>query len=99
MIERLLGKGHELRIYDRNVKLAGLVGANREYILHRIPHISRLMVETIDDVLGFAETIVIGNGDKEFRDVPGRLRDGQNVIDFVRVADGVSDGKYDGICW
>jgi len=99
VIERLLGKGHELRIYDRNVKLAGLVGANREYILHRIPHISRLMVETIDDVLGFAETIVIGNGDKEFRDVPGRLRDGQNVIDFVRVADGVSDGKYDGICW
>jgi GDP-mannose 6-dehydrogenase len=99
VIERLLGKGHELRIYDRNVKLAGLVGANREYILHRIPHISRLMVETIDDVLGFAETIVIGNGDKEFRDVPGRLRDGQNVIDFVRIADGVSDGKYDGICW
>jgi GDP-mannose 6-dehydrogenase len=99
VIERLLGKGHELRIYDRNVKLAGLVGANREYILHRIPHISRLMVESIDDVLGFAETVVIGNGDKEFRDVPGRLRDGQNVIDFVRVTDGVSDGKYDGICW
>ncbi|MEX2162793.1 MAG: UDP-glucose/GDP-mannose dehydrogenase family protein [Sulfuricaulis sp.] len=99
VIERLLGKGHELRIYDRNVKLAGLVGANREYILHRIPHISRLMVETIDDVLGFAETIVIGNGDKEFRDVPGRLRDGQNMIDFVRVTDSVSNSNYDGICW
>jgi len=99
VIERLLGKGHELRIYDRNVKLAGLVGANREYILHRIPHISRLMVESIDDVLGFAETIVIGNGDKEFRAVPGRLRDGQSVIDLVRVTDCVSNNKYDGICW
>jgi GDP-mannose 6-dehydrogenase len=99
VIERLLGKGYDLRIYDRNVKLAGLVGANRDYILHRIPHISRLMVESIDDVLGFAETIVIGNGDKEFRAVPGRLRDGQSVIDLVRVTDSVSNSKYDGICW
>jgi GDP-mannose 6-dehydrogenase len=99
VIERLLGKGYDLRIYDRNVKLAGLVGANRDYILHRIPHISRLMVESIDDVLGFAETIVIGNGDKDFRDVPGRLRDGQSVIDLVRVTDSVSNNKYDGICW
>lgn len=99
VIERLLGKGYELRIYDRNVKLAGLVGANRDYILHRIPHISRLMVESIDDVLGFAETIVIGNGDKEFHSIPGRIRDGQNVIDFVRVTDSVSNNKYDGICW
>jgi GDP-mannose 6-dehydrogenase len=99
VIERLLGKGYDLRIYDRNVKLAGLVGANRDYILHRIPHISRLMVESIEDVLGFAETIVIGNGDKDFRDVPGRLRDGQSVIDLVRVTDSVSNKKYDGICW
>lgn len=99
VIERLIGKGYELRLYDRNVRLASLVGANRDYILNRIPHISRLMVETIDDVLGFAETIVIGNGDKEFRDVPGRLRDGQTVIDLVRVTDSVSNNNYDGICW
>jgi len=99
VIERLLGKGYDLRIYDRNVKLAGLVGANREYILHRIPHISRLMVESIDDVLGFAETIVIGNGDKEFRSVPDRLREGQSVIDLIRVTESVSNNQYDGICW
>jgi GDP-mannose 6-dehydrogenase len=99
VIERLLGKGYDLRIYDRNVKLAGLVGANRDYILHRIPHISRLMVESIADVLNFAETIVIGNGDKEFRAVPDRLRDGQSVIDLVRVTDSVSNNKYEGICW
>ncbi len=99
VIERLIGKGYELRLYDRNVRLASLVGANRDYILNRIPHISRLMVESIDDVLKFAETIVIGNGDKEFRDVPGRLRDGQIVIDLVRVTDSVSNNNYDGICW
>ena len=99
VIERLLGKGYELRIYDRNVKLAGLVGANREYILHHIPHISRLMVESIDEVMAFAEIIVIGNGDKAFREIPNQLRGGQSVIDFVRVTESVSNNKYDGICW
>ena len=57
------------------------------------------MVESISDVLDFADTIVIGNGDKEFHAVPDRLRDGQSVIDLVRVTDSVSDSKYDGICW
>ena len=42
LAEQLIGKGYELAIYDRNVKLASLVGANRDYILHHIPHIGRL---------------------------------------------------------
>src|SRR5579884_2405005 len=45
IIERLLGKGYDLQIYDKNVQLAKLVGANRDFILSRIPHISRLMVD------------------------------------------------------
>ena len=46
VIERLIGKGYDLRIYDKNVNIASLVGANRDFILNRIPHISRLMVDT-----------------------------------------------------
>ncbi len=99
VIERLLGKGYDLRLYDKNVRLAGLVGANRDYILNRIPHISRLMVERMDEVLDFADTVVLGNGDPEFRAVPHRLRDDQVLIDFVRIADGGGNGNYDGICW
>ena len=100
VIERLIGKGHDLRIYDRNVKLASLVGANRDFILNRIPHISRLMVDDIDAVLNHGQTIVIGNSDPEFRQVPARLRDDQYLVDFVRVIPGKStNGKYDGICW
>lgn len=85
VIERLLGKGYDLRIYDRNVNLAALVGANREFILNRIPHISRLMVPTMDDVLLHAQTVVIGNRDPEFSRIQGRLRDDQCLVDFVRV--------------
>ena len=100
VIERLLGKGYDLRIFDKNVSLARLVGANRDFILNRIPHISRLMVESVDDVLEHGETIVVGNKNPEFRAVPDRLRPGQRLVDFVRITDRRSDhGSYEGICW
>jgi GDP-mannose 6-dehydrogenase len=100
VIERLIGKGYDLRIYDKSVKIASLTGANRDFILNRIPHISRLMVDGIDRVLDHAQTIVIGNKDPEFEQVPARMRDGQVIVDFVRIADRRSEeGKYDGICW
>ncbi len=100
VIERLIGKGYDLRIYDKNVKLASLVGANRDFILNRIPHISKLMVDDIEAVLNHAETVVIGNKDPEFRRVPDQLHDGQTLVDFVRIIEGrSSNGKYDGICW
>jgi GDP-mannose 6-dehydrogenase len=82
VIERLVGKGYDLRVYDKSVNLARLVGANRDFILNRIPHISRLMVAGIDAVLDHGETIVIGNRDPEFNEVPRRLRSGQILVDF-----------------
>ncbi len=99
--ERLLGKGYDLRLYDKNVNIASLVGANKDFILNRIPHISKLMVNDIGDVLEHAQTVVIGNKDPEFGDVPDRLRDEQVLVDFVRVAGSrrSQERKYDGICW
>jgi GDP-mannose 6-dehydrogenase len=100
VIERLIGKGYDLRLYDRNVNLASLVGANREFILNRIPHISRLMVDDVDAVLNHAQTVVIGNRDPDFRAIPARLREDQFLVDFVRITDRRSDdGNYTGICW
>jgi len=100
IIERLLGKGYDLRIYDRNVNIAKLVGANRDFILNHIPHISKLMVADIDAVLNHSQTVVIGNKDPDFVTVPERLRDGQYLVDFVRIIDGRSkNGTYEGICW
>lgn len=86
VIERLIGKGYDLRIYDRNVNLAALRGANRDFILNRIPHISRLMVSTAEAVLAHGETIVIGNLDPEFRGVHEVLREDQCLVDLVRIS-------------
>ena len=100
LAERLIGKGYDLKVYDSNVRLAALQGANRDYILNHVPHISRLMVETIDEVLAHSGTVVIGNAAPEFADVPARLREGQTLIDLVRICDSRSvAGVYDGICW
>jgi GDP-mannose 6-dehydrogenase len=100
LTERLIGKGYDLRVYDKNVSLACLHGANKDYILNKIPHISRLMVRSIDEVLAHAQTIVIGNAAPEFADVPKKIGDGQTMIDFVRVCDSRTIvGVYEGLCW
>lgn len=100
VIEALIGKGFELKLYDKNVNLAALTGANKDYIMNHIPHISRLMVETMDEVLEFAEVVVIGNGAAEFNPVLDRIRSGQVVVDLVRISPSQSKaGYYDGICW
>ncbi len=100
LMERLIGKGYDLRVYDGNVSLARIRGANRDYILNHIPHISRLMASSIDEVIEHAETLVIGNAAAEFREVPRRLNEHQTLIDLVRVTDSRSvAGIYEGICW
>ena len=100
VIERLIGKGFDLRIYDRNVNLASLVGGNRDFILNRIPHISRLMVNSIGEVLEHAETVVVGNKDSQFGEVLSSLHNGQRVVDFVRIIDEYrAKESYVGICW
>ena len=101
LAEALLGKGYELRIYDRNVSVARLVGANKAYINEQIPHLSSLLCETIDEVLEHAEVIVVGNGAPEFADALRKTRPDQRVIDLFRV--GVDPREipadYTGICW
>ena len=100
LIERLLGKGYDIRIYDRNVNLAALTGANKDYILNHIPHISKLLCNSIDDVLSHSSTIVIGNGDKEFNTLDSKLKSNQTIIDLVRLSElGATEARYHGICW
>lgn len=100
IIERLLGKGYDVRIFDRNVSLSKLVGANKDYLLRMIPHVSSLLVDSLDEALSFGEIVVIGNGDPEFRSVAPRIRPDQFVVDLVRIQEHDSlDGRYDGISW
>ncbi len=101
LIERLIGKGYQVRVYDRNVSLANLQGANREYIEREIPHIASLMADSVGEILSGSEVIIVGNKSPEFKTVLDKLRDDQTMIDLVRIAEGKmsSDERYQGICW
>ena len=101
LIEHLIGKGYRVRVYDRNVSLANLHGANRAYIEQEIPHIASLMTDSIEAVLDGSDVIIVGNRSLEFKNVLASLRDDQIIIDLVRVADPqmASNGRYQGICW
>ncbi len=100
LIETLLGKGFSIKIYDREVSLAKLIGANREYIEKKIPHIQKLMVDDIHVILEDAELIIIGNRSQEFLDAFPLLRPEQTVLDLVRIARHVETrARYEGLSW
>lgn len=99
LIETLIGKGLQLRIYDHDVSLARLFGANKEYIERQIPHISQLMRASIEEVLDSSDVIVIGNKADEFKNLAGKRRHDHLIIDLVRIFNASSDETYQGICW
>lgn len=100
LIEILIGKGYDLKLYDRNVFLSKLIGANKEYITEKIPHISTLMVDTLDELLSDREVIIIGNREKEFERILTDTRIDQKIFDLVRIGD-LSNVRenYEGISW
>jgi GDP-mannose 6-dehydrogenase len=99
LIETLIGKGFQLAVYDRDVSLARLFGANKEFIERGIPHISQLMRSSLDDVLETSDLLIVGNKAEEFREIESKLRADQIVIDLVRLFEKTSDDAYQGICW
>jgi GDP-mannose 6-dehydrogenase len=101
LIELLIGKGYQVRLYDKNVSLARLHGANRAYIEREIPHIATLMRDSIEEVLATSDVIVIGNAAPEFREALAKARADQVLIDLVRLvkdADHLT-ARYAGIGW
>lgn len=101
LIEHLIGKGYQIKVYDKNVSLANLHGANRAYIEQEIPHIASLMTDTVEAVLESSDVIVVGNKSQEFKDALPQLRDRQVMIDLVRITEEFAalNGQYHGICW
>ena len=100
LIERLIGKGLRLMIYDRDVEMARLGGANKEFIEREIPHISSLMHRDLEEVLAGSDVIIIGKKEEEFAALFERIKQQVAVIDLVRMFETRSERpRYEGICW
>lgn len=100
VIETLLGKGFLVKIYDRNVSLSRLIGANKRYVEEHIPHLSQLLVDGIDEVVTASDVVVVGYKDAEFLPALKRMRADQFILDLARVEkDGQFAARYEGVCW
>ena len=102
LVKRLLGEGYELKVWDKDVSLGRLAGSNRQYIEEVIPHIGSLLSADLEDVLKWAEVVIIGNKSAKKDELTKHLRQDQVVIDLVNLDKKLrSDGtcSYEGICW
>jgi GDP-mannose 6-dehydrogenase len=100
LVEWLIGKGYDVQIYDRDVSLARLFGANKEYIEKEIPHIAQLLRDDLSEVVAQTEVIVIGNKSPEFGEIRDQVKPEHVIIDLVRMfSEPLPQATYEGICW
>jgi GDP-mannose 6-dehydrogenase len=101
LTEMLIGKGYRLKIFDEEVSLAKLYGANRRYIEQTIPHISSLMAPSLREVLDSSEVVLVSKKGNQFAEAVRQLPSDRIVVDLVRLFDNthVKSITYEGICW
>ncbi|MEI9958235.1 MAG: UDP binding domain-containing protein, partial [Ferruginibacter sp.] len=100
VVETLLGKGYDVKIYDKNIYLSNLTGTNKAYIDRHIPHLSKLMVSDINELGKGVEVIVINNKEQEYLEVLEKVLDETIIVDMVRLPEAMrTKNNYLGINW
>ena len=101
LVETLIGRGFDVRVYDERVEPGRLIGANRSFLERALPHIASLLCPSVSDLLEEAEVIVVTNHSRAFGKVPKLLRQDQILVDLAGIArrDQIERGEYEGICW
>ncbi len=87
MLEYLIGKGRDMKVFDPHIQIDTIYGSNRHYILNAVPHIGKLMVGELEEMLAWADNIVIAQ--KPSPEISAKIRaTGKPVIDLVRSGTG-----------
>lgn len=99
LVEILIGKGFDISIFDMNIHIARLTGKNKEYIESRIPHLAKLLVDDIDQLIASSDVIIISNKEAQFQDALAKTS-GKIIIDMVGIKqDVLRNNTYKGINW
>lgn len=96
--ELLLGKGYELKIYDKNVRASQLTGTNKNFIEQHIPHLTDLIFDDVDKAIEDSDLIIISHNLKEFDGIIQKYPK-KRFIDLVRITKQTTAENYEGICW
>ncbi|MDN3641815.1 nucleotide sugar dehydrogenase [Lutimonas halocynthiae] len=100
VVEALLGKGADISIYDKNINLTMLTGTNKDYIDSRIPHLSKLLVADIKQLVMESDVLIVNTNEAEFKSILENVNDDKTIIDFVRINDDLLEqSNYIGINW
>lgn len=100
IIEVLIGKGYEISIFDNNVHFSKIMGANRDYILNKIPLISEFIINDSDQFIEKCEVFVVVNNSKEYADILERLDISKTIFDLVNIGnDELKTNNYIGLSW
>lgn len=101
LAEQLIGKGAQLAIYDPEVHLASLLGANRRYIETHLPHIGQLMRPDLRSVIEESDVLILGLTGKDIFDLVSKhCRSDQVLLDLVNLPkDQPINAKVVGLCW
>ena len=101
LAERLYGKGYDVRIFDSNICLQRLTGANKSFIQATIPHLESLLTRDVAEVIAHSGTLILVHADAECRKILARSRDDQCIIDLGAFSAGEEPrvARYNGICW
>ena len=85
IMEMLLGKGLDIKVYDKSVNMARLIGGNREFIMRRIPFISRFLVDDVKEVVAHSDVLVIVNNEAGFKTILGEAPRDKIILDLVNL--------------
>jgi GDP-mannose 6-dehydrogenase len=101
LAEHLIGKGLSLLVYDPEVHLSSLIGANRRFIETHVPHIGGLIRSDLAAVVAESEVLVLGLSDKKTVEaLRSCVRPEQILIDLVNVGERAGlPGRYVGLAW
>lgn len=101
LIETLVGKGYQVKLYDETIRVGELIGANKAFLYSEIPHITSLLANSMDEALNDSEVIVLANNSPGFAGLIEKIAPEQTLIDLVghHKINGNLRGKYEGICW
>ena len=101
LIETLIGKGYSVSIYDEEVSLSKLLGANKRFIEQTIPHFSALMTASARETVNNCDVVVVSKKNAQFQDAIMAVVGDKTVIDLVRLLPDVAEKptNYEGICW